>query len=259
MAIMMRSRQRVEFWLLVFVALFPTTESFSPRWLRLLKEAKTSRSSSQHRKNRHLFAELGELAAPRLPRWDADLVEAARKPLSWETCETFNSSLSTADSSSSSEATNSMRTRDWESGEIWLKTRLTLVNLWILPRDMSNGADEDYAMAAEQKELKVLQAVPQLLRLDDVMVIATAKMLLNQAGLAPAVLRREPRLLTYPPDHVESALKALSVVVSGGVDNEKEKNRGCRQVIANAKVPEELLMNALDNVILASNNSPRMV
>jgi hypothetical protein len=94
----------------------------------------------------------------------------------------------------------------WQDGSQWATTRKQLMKLWILPRDMSNGADERYAMAASKSEMKMLESVPQLLRLETVVVAAERVLAL---GLPPALLRREPQLLTYPADYIEGGLNFL--------------------------------------------------
>lgn len=93
----------------------------------------------------------------------------------------------------------------WESGEWWEQTRLRLVELWVLPRDMSNGgADDRYSKAAERREMKLIEAVLQLLRLPPREVVASAKAVLKER-LPPALLRNEPVLLSYPANHMEDS------------------------------------------------------
>ena len=133
------------------------------------------------------------MAAPNAPLLDTALIDAARANLSWE--KSYDDAVA------------------WESGELWGQTRLRLVELWVLPRDMSNGADERYAKAAERGETKILNAVPQLLRLPSSDVIASAKAVLS-APLPPALLRSEPALLSYPRCHIEGGLGKLMTTMS---------------------------------------------
>lgn len=151
-------------------------------------------SRSYHRDS--LNAAFGDLAAPNSPQLDGSLIESARVRLSWENEE------GTSCDNDDEPATG------WESGELWEQTRLRLVELWVLPRDMSNGADDRYSKAAERWEMKLIDAVPQLLRLQPSEVIASAKAVLSER-LPAALLRNEPVLLSYPASHIEGGLGHL--------------------------------------------------
>ena len=91
-----------------------------------------------------------------------------------------------------------------------------LTKLWVLPRDPSNGSWEAYAIAADKGEDKMLSSVPQLLRLRTEDIEASAKTVLSVLRLPPALLRREPLLLTIPSDRLISGFDSL-------VNTEKSK------------------------------------
>lgn len=95
-----------------------------------------------------LQAGFGELSISEPSQLDEYLIEAARQSFSWE-CESV-------------EATTCS---DWQQGQYWFETRQSLMKLWVLPRDMSNGSWENYKLAANRGEQGILQLVPQLLRL----------------------------------------------------------------------------------------------
>jgi hypothetical protein len=143
-----------------------------------------------------LNAVFGDLAAPNSPLLDVSLIDAARVRLSWE-----KASMLPCDDDDETMT-------GWESGEWWEQTRLRLVELWVLPRDMSNGADDRYSKAAERWEMKLIEAVPQLLRLPPSEVVASAKAVLKER-LPPALLRNEPVLLSYPASHIEGGFANL--------------------------------------------------
>jgi hypothetical protein len=143
-----------------------------------------------------LDAVFGDLAAPNSPQLDDSLIAAARVRLSWEKAE----GLSFDDKDEPATG--------WESGKWWEQTRLRLVELWVLPRDMSNGADDRYSKAAKRSEMKLIDAVPQLLRLPPSEVIASAKAVLRES-LPAALLRNEPVLLSYPASHIEGGFEYL--------------------------------------------------
>jgi hypothetical protein len=135
-----------------------------------------------------LSAELGELSSPKMPPFDPALIENAQQKLLWE-----------------KEVTPS--DVPWQSGQLWLTTREMLVSMWILPRDLSNGADSRYAAAATKTELKILNVIPQLLRLEPAEVIASAKLL---AACFPAgFLRSEPAFLAYPAPILQASIDSL--------------------------------------------------
>lgn len=134
-----------------------------------------------------LHAEFGELSVPDTPQFEDALIEQARARLDWETGEPSD--------------------EGWESGELWSDTRAKLIQKWILPRDMSNGADARYASAASKQEIKMLAEVPQLMRLDT--VLDSVQVLLH-AGLPPALLRTEPELLAFPPKMLQDGIDLLT-------------------------------------------------
>ncbi|KAL7528924.1 hypothetical protein ACHAWF_002768 [Thalassiosira exigua] len=131
------------------------------------------------------FGAISASSAP--PRLSPTLIEEALARLPWEEEE-------------DDDADDEAAAEDVASGKRWYKTREMLTKLWILPRDMSNGSWEAYAAAADAGEDKMLSSVPQLLRLPTIKVKASAKTALGVLDLPPALLRREPLLLTVPPD-----------------------------------------------------------
>ena len=74
---------------------------------------------------------------------------------------------------------------------------------------MSNGSWEAYADAANRGEDAMLSGVPQLLRLRPEDVEASAKTVLKDLMLPPALLRREPMLLTMPSDRIVGGFDAV--------------------------------------------------
>lgn len=147
------------------------------------------RSDPTIRTTRHR-AELGELSVSEPQPIDPELIQSATNPLPWEVA------ADTIDTA-------------WHSGSTWYQTRVKLVNLWVLPRDMSNGAWEAYSVAASKGEARVLNKAPQLLRLPTDQVVASARTVLNDLGLPPAVLRNEPILLTIPSERLLQAFAQL--------------------------------------------------
>mmetsp|Transcript_2685 Transcript_2685/g.3915 ORF Transcript_2685/g.3915 Transcript_2685/m.3915 type:complete len:221 (-) Transcript_2685:1455-2117(-) len=147
-----------------------------------------------------LHAALGELSTPPPPRLDDDLLKAAKTRLPWE--------------SAVQEHTAEEQPSSWENGELWFESRPTLVKLWVLPRDMSNGADAKFAAAATKGERDLLSKVPQLLRLPTLQIIESAKTVKEGLGphqrLPPALLRSEPMLLAFPPLYIRGGLGYLS-------------------------------------------------
>ena len=120
------------------------------------------------------------------PRLDL-LIEAARVLLPWE------------DKVGNDNNEVVCLSEEISSGKQWYQTRQLLTRLWVLPRDMSNGSWESYAIAANNGEDRMLSCVPQLLRLPPDDIEKSAKTVLSILKLPPALLRREPLLLTVPP------------------------------------------------------------
>ena len=137
-----------------------------------------------------LHAEFGELSISPPPFLEPDLIQAATEPLPWE---------------SSSNPTQPAD--DWQTGQLWFETRSALMKLWVLPRDMSNGSWEPYAMAANRGEMTLLTQVPQLLRLSH--VTAAAQYVLHDLGLPAAVLRQEPLLLVMTVEQLQGGFDTL--------------------------------------------------
>ncbi|CAB9527162.1 expressed unknown protein [Seminavis robusta] len=138
---------------------------------------------SQRRFTTHLSAaEFGELSISEPSRPTPSIVTAAQAPLPWE-----------------EEKSHHNDDENWQDGQLWSLTRQRLMDIWVLPRDMSNGSWEPYAMAASAGEEALLQKAPQLLRLSHTQVLEAAKTITRTLRLPPAVLRREPMLLTMNP------------------------------------------------------------
>jgi len=143
-------------------------------------------------------AEFGELSIPEAPRLSTAWIQAAEERLPWELVGKDNH-----------EITDDAEGTAWQSGERWCTTRQSLVNMWVLPRDMTNGAWENYAMAANRGEEKILSKVPQLLRLESMAVVDSAKMVLQTLKLPPALLRQEPILLAMEAERLLGGFKRL--------------------------------------------------
>ena len=143
-----------------------------------------------------LFAgERGELTVSEPYPLDPILVEAAKEVLPWEQQQDAGEDSTNCD--------------EWKQGQVWHETRIKLTNLWVLPRDMSNGAWDAYAVAASSGEQKILNQVPQLLRIDTEAVVASAKTVLTTLSLPPALLRKEPMLLTIDSKCLVGGFKTL--------------------------------------------------
>ena len=153
--------------------------------------------------------DLGELAVSQPSPLDLTLVESAKERLPWE------------DHGDTLEQDGIA----WESGSTWHETRVKLVNLWVLPRDMSNGAWESYALAASKGEQKLLSQAPQLLRLSTDEVVQSAKTVLNDLGMPPAVLRSHPILFTMTSEQLLESYAALQSEMN---DSNFELKTKCR-------------------------------
>ena len=138
-----------------------------------------------------LYSELGELSVSEPPLLEPAWIEAAKTILPWE------------------EPDNILPFDVWEQGQVWKYTRIKLVNLWVLPRDMSNGAWNSYAVAASKGEKRLIEQAPQLLRIPTDDVVSSARTILTEFQLPPALLRREPILLTIGSKRLQEGFKVL--------------------------------------------------
>jgi hypothetical protein len=138
---------------------------------------------------------------------DAEWIKAARKPFSWDDGDDDDDDDLYKDQTND----NDIDLVSWQNGQRWFVTREKLMDLWVLPRDMSNGNWERYADAAIRGEEKVLQQVPQLLRLETDAVLKSAQTVLNDLRLPPALLRKEPILLAMSPNRLKGGFE-----MSGG-------------------------------------------
>eukprot|EP00588_Corethron_pennatum_P018045 CAMPEP_0194305616 /NCGR_PEP_ID=MMETSP0171-20130528/3012_1 /TAXON_ID=218684 /ORGANISM="Corethron pennatum, Strain L29A3" /LENGTH=261 /DNA_ID=CAMNT_0039057195 /DNA_START=61 /DNA_END=843 /DNA_ORIENTATION=- len=143
---------------------------------------------------------VSEELPPLNPAW----IEAARRPLPWER------ELATD---------NNTDANSWQNGQRWYLTRTALMDLWVLPRDMSNGSWDNYADAAIREEEKVLRQVPQLLRLDTDGVVASARCVMNELQLSPALLRSEPILLGMEPERLRGGFESVRLSIGGDTDS----------------------------------------
>jgi len=150
--------------------------------------------------------EFGEISED-LPALDENWVRAAQQPLSWETSNSI-------DYDTHDEAALEL----WCKGQYWYFTRTALLDLWILPQDMSKGSWENYATAASKGEEKVLQQVPQLFRLRPTTVIKAAKTVLNELRLPPALLRKEPLLLAMDSERLVGAFNTICQTLPSFID-----------------------------------------
>ena len=140
----------------------------------------------------------GELSiSEEAPQLSAPLIQSAQERLPWEEPLADDSINSDNDIVS------------WRSGKQWYITRQRLMDVWVLPRDMSNGSWEAYAAAANRGEESILQKSPQLLRLPSEQIIASAKTVLSVLKLPPALLRKEPLLLTMEPQRLQGGFEQL--------------------------------------------------
>ena len=92
---------------------------------------------------------------------------------------------------------------------------------------MWNGLWENYADAAIRGEEKNLQQVAQLLRLESESIILPAKTVLNKLGLPPALLRKEPILLSMSPDRLRRGFESIRNMNSDDI-NDKSPLEACR-------------------------------
>lgn len=127
------------------------------------------------------FGAISSSDAP--PRLNPALIEEARARLPWET---------------EKDDDDDAMAEEISSGQRWYETRKILTKLWVLPTDLLSW--EDSATAANNGEDKLLSSVPQLIRLPPIKIKASAKTVLSTLNLPPALLRREPLLLTVSPD-----------------------------------------------------------
>ncbi|MGK3741357.1 MAG: hypothetical protein ACI90V_008209 [Bacillariaceae sp.] len=181
-------------------------------------------------------SEFGELAASKnLPQLNSTLIEAALERLPWEIEDDNDDGIDEDDSNNNDDNSYSSSTTagTWENGQQWYETRQLLTNQWILPRDLTNGSWESYGIAANKGEEKMLNAVPQLLRLNIDYVGAAAKTLLSVLKLPPALVRREPILLTMKPDRLEGGFESLLLIEKknrdDGSDNDSDDIKAVRE------------------------------
>ncbi|KAL9190791.1 hypothetical protein ACHAXT_000497 [Thalassiosira profunda] len=180
-----------------------------------LQQTSRRRRSSLYLQPSSEFGAISASSAP--PRLNPELIDAALVRLPWEVEEEDDTSHALDED------------LDLISGERWFNTRQILTRLWVLPRDMSNGSWEAYADAANRGEDAMLTNVPQLLRLSPDEVEASAKTVLKELQLPPALLRREPALLTVPPERLVGGFDAI-------VQLETEKEDSSDVVLAARKV-----------------------
>ena len=187
--------------------------------LRSVQSFHVSFSQKRPIKANVFYAALGDLTTPpEPPPLDPALIQAASAKLPWEMLlekeqepilnlsRDVEAELSASVSMNTHNDDTTFADVSWQDGSQWATARKRLVDMWVLPRDMSNGADQQYAMAACKSEMKMLETVPQLLRLETVVAAAERVLAL---GLPPALLRREPQLLSYPASYIEGGLDFL--------------------------------------------------
>jgi hypothetical protein len=183
-------------------------------------------------------SEFGEIAASKnLPKLNSTLIEAALERLPWEVEEDDDDDdIDEYDNDNDDSCSSSTKsTFTWENGQQWYETRQLLTTQWILPRDLTNGSWESYGIAANKGEEKMLNAVPQLLRLNIDYVGAAAKTILSVLKLPPALVRREPILLTMKPDRLEGGFESLLLIekkkknMDDGSDNDRDDIQAVRE------------------------------
>jgi len=118
------------------------------------------------------------------------------------------------------------------SEERWYNTRKILSRLWVLPRDIL----KDNGTAASKGEDRMLSAVPQLLRLRSEDVESSAKTVLSVLRLPPALLRKEPLLLTIQPDRLVRGFDGLVLAETKKMiqDTDNERLEGIDEEIGSA-------------------------
>jgi hypothetical protein len=157
------------------------------------------------------------LSAPKAPPLDQELVKAACAQLPWEMRAEIQRNANDADLPEAKSSTLGSDDNNWQDGSLWANSRIRLVDLWVLPRDMSNGSDSRYADVASKSELRMLEQVPQLLRCPTVVAAAETALAL---GLPPAILRKEPALLVYPPEYIQGGMKTLKASLKNPPDSQ---------------------------------------
>lgn len=176
-------------------------------------------------------SEPGAVSASRsAPRLNPTLIEAACTLLPWEM----------GNDGSNDEA----MVEEIGTGQQWYETRQLLTKLWVLPRDMSNGSFQAYAKAANDGEDKMLSSVPQLLRLAPDDIATSAKTVLRVLKLPPAMLRREPLLLTVQPDRLIRGFDCLLLAEAGDKKLESTDEKICEAVREACKDTPGLLLEA---------------
>ena len=140
----------------------------------------------------------GELSiSEEAPQLSAALIQSAQERLPWEQ-PLEDDSLNIENDIES-----------WRSGKQWYSTRQRLMDMWVLPRDMSKGSWEAYAAAANRGEESILEKAPQLLRLPSDNIVDSTRMVLSVLKLPPALLRKEPLLLTMEPQRLQGGFERL--------------------------------------------------
>jgi len=155
-----------------------------------------------------LKAENKELPISEPQFFHPTMVDAAQQPLPWE----LVTSVPDQD--------------NWQNGENWLETRQALMDMWVLPRDISNGSWDNYAEAANRGEEKVLRQVPQLLRLEPKAILESARTVLNKLNLPPALLRSEPLLLAMAPERLCGGFQNLPGADTASVQEACREDHG---------------------------------
>lgn len=196
-----------------------------------------TRKPSRDRAAGNLFStssDRGALSASgSAPRLNPALIESALTILPWE-----------IDNDSGSGGGSESAAEEIGTGQRWLESRQILTKLWVLPRDMSNGAAEHYARAANDGEDRMLAGVPQLLRLAPGDIEASAKTVLSLLGLPPALLRREPLLLTVPSADIVRGFDRLHLAETGEKYFEGSAEKICEGVRELCRDTPGLLLGA---------------
>ena len=96
----------------------------------------------------------------------------------------------------------------WTDGSFWAETKAGLREIGVLPEKNDDG-EASY----EEAEKNILDAAPQLLRLEPSTVLKTAEAIL-EAGMDTCVIREQPSLLTFPPLYIPSGVEFLSTMMA---------------------------------------------
>jgi hypothetical protein len=188
----------LHFWLIPFVAVFPTV-------------SKGFVANTNVRFFRKLLIPTFACCSPT----EADL-QLARAPLNWERSESLEASpllnlsrrdgdLCISEDDSNQVVILSPTGTSWEDGHVWSAT-------WQLLYESGIVSNNDDAEASR----RILRAAPQLLRLNTSSIEESLSCIYQEfAESGMKIIASEPMILTYRPDHIRYGLQFLAKMMGG--------------------------------------------